>query len=307
MALFSLACGGGAKEPVVAASAQPAASPTVTFPAANRIRIPAIGVDAPLNLAAVVGGRLPNTQGTDDVVAYDFGSDSAFGGQPGIGNLIVHARNDAGSIPCHNGALPPPCTATFWSLSALAPGDQVEVFWERSRHSYVVSEVCNVENARFGEAPVTRTDQPTITLLTAGGQFDQARGSYSHQVIVVGHLAGNAARTCPEGTTPGPPDNRRAIRFERRLAAGEAGNPFADAVAYEFKLVGVGSGPIGMPGSGPVRTIPPLPGNAEGIIRNFQRSGETLLVPVPTSVPGGRYLLTVTVGPLVAIGFDHRP
>jgi hypothetical protein len=302
--LTSTACGGD-KE---AARAAPS-SPTVDIPFGNRIRIPAIGVDAPLNNAPVAGGQLGETQGTDDVVFNEFSPGSGFGGRPGSGNLVVHGRIDSGSIPCHDGAIPPPCTAVFWNLTALAPGDSVEVFWDRARFAYIVSAVCGVENARFSDRIVATTERASITLMTAGGQFNQQTRSYSHQVVVVGQLPGEAARVCPEGTIGGPPDQRKAVRFEGRLAPGATGNPFTDQAAYEFRLIGVGDGPLGAPGSGPIRTIPALPGNADGVVRSFQRRGESVFVPVPTSVPSRRYLLTVNVpgGSLVGLVFEHRP
>ena len=53
---------------------------------------------------------------------------------------------------------------------------------------------------------------------------------------------------------------------------GAEGNPFNGQVAYVFRLFPPPpAGPLGAPGSGPVRISPSLPNTSEGIVSDFRR------------------------------------
>ena len=71
---------------------------------------------------------MANPDGPDDVAYYNFSAWPGKGGAPGLGGNAVFAGHvDSGTKACNNGAVPPPCQAVFWDISALRLGDEVQV------------------------------------------------------------------------------------------------------------------------------------------------------------------------------------
>jgi LPXTG-site transpeptidase (sortase) family protein len=138
----------------------------------ERLRIPAIGVDAPVAKA----GRDP--RGVMDVPAdaktvvwYDFTGD------PGTGSNAVFAGHVdyAGVGP-----------AVFWDLRRLRFGDLIDV--SRSDGTVYRYKVVSSQAYSLSEAPVMDIIGPTafdaITLITCTGTFNSALRQYDQRLVV---------------------------------------------------------------------------------------------------------------------------
>lgn len=156
-------------------TAAAAVVPTVA-PVDNRIvrlRIPAIGVDAPVVRKGLdVSRRMEAPDRPEEVAWYDFSA------LPGEGNNVVLAGHVdfVGVGP-----------AVFWDLWRVRVGDIVELELADGRIArYRVSGLETVEEAT---APVERIVGPTpaerLTLITCAGNYNPATGRYDQRLIVV--------------------------------------------------------------------------------------------------------------------------
>ena len=139
------------------------------------VSIEALGVDAPVvpvGLDAGGGVAVPDDIG---VVGW-YESSALIGAQRGSSVLVGH-RDEA---DVGLGAL--------GAIESLAPGDEVAVTAEGGRNvRYVVEEVTYVEKASFSaivEEVFDLEGPPRLILITCGGAFDDAAGSYLSNVIV---------------------------------------------------------------------------------------------------------------------------
>lgn len=160
-----------ASAPAVAAVGVPAA-PT---PLGMRLRIPRIGVDAPMvSMGLGAGGQMPAPADDSSVAWYDF---SAAPGGPG--NALL-----AGHVDWVDHA------AVFWHLRTVAPGDSITVTSSGQTFVYGVDRVYTVP---FDVADTTgivgrRTGAPTLTIVTCAGTFNAARHLYDQRLVVVSSL-----------------------------------------------------------------------------------------------------------------------
>jgi LPXTG-site transpeptidase (sortase) family protein len=145
-----------------------------------RMKIPAIGVDAPVNVRVVgADGQMGVPNGKDDVVWYDFaGNWPGTGGYPGSGGNAVFA----GHVDYH-----PNYEAVFWDLHLLGPGDIIEVdLPDGTAITYSVQWSQQIgPNDNFGTY-AARTGQETITIVTCQGTFNSATHQYDHRLVVRG-------------------------------------------------------------------------------------------------------------------------
>jgi sortase (surface protein transpeptidase) len=142
-----------------------------------RLRIPGAGVDT--NLQRL--GRAPD--GSVEVPA-GFGEAGWFAdgprpGQPGPAVILGH-------LDSHTGP------GVFSRLPALAPGAEIVV--DRADGSTATFRVSRTLQVQKTEFPTDRvygaTLQPSLRLVTCGGDFDRHRGSYRDNVIVYADPAG---------------------------------------------------------------------------------------------------------------------
>lgn len=164
-----------APRPVVvgAASSDDIAPPT-------RVRVPAVGIDAPLTGVGLdPTGALAVPAGNATAGWYAQG---AAPGAPGPAVLTGHV--DGGGAP-----------AVFARLRELRPGDAVLVDRaDGTSVSFVVTRVERHPKAAFPTAAVYGpTPGPELRLITCGGTFDRAAGSYPDNVVVWAGPAGTAA------------------------------------------------------------------------------------------------------------------
>ena len=171
-----LAVAGLVPAPVAAAAAAPrpvvlAADAVGGQPAPTRVRVPAAGIDAAL--AAV---------GLDAAGALAVPADGATAGwfadgtTPGArGPAVLTGHVDGGGAP-----------AVFARLDELRPGDPVLVDRDgESTLRFVVTRVARHPKSSFPTAAVYGpTTGPELRLITCGGSFDRAAGSYADNVVV---------------------------------------------------------------------------------------------------------------------------
>ncbi|HWG01240.1 MAG TPA: class F sortase [Trebonia sp.] len=155
----------------------PAVPPTAsTAPA--KVTIPAIGVNA----SVIPLGENPD--GTVKVPSLatprltSWFDDGPAPGQDGPAAIYGHVATAATG------------PAVFYRLRNLVPGDAVDV--TRASHSVAVFRVYQVSEYSKGNFPTLAvygdTPGPELRLITCGGAFDRAKGSYAANVVVYARL-----------------------------------------------------------------------------------------------------------------------
>jgi LPXTG-site transpeptidase (sortase) family protein len=145
---------------------------TASRPAPATLRVPEIGVDAPvLGVGADEAGDLEVIDDVENVGWYRYGP---VPGEPGSAVLAAHVDTAADG------------PGVFFDLGRLAVGDRVEVELEDgSTATFVVD---GVERHAKADLPVdtlfSREGEARLTLITCGGEFDSTRRSYSDNVVV---------------------------------------------------------------------------------------------------------------------------
>jgi len=146
--------------------AAPAPAPTPP----TRLRIPVIGVDAPLEeLALDAAGTLGGPVRFADAGWY------AAGTVPGeVGPAVIAGHVDSKTGP-----------AVFYRLAQLHSGDVVEVARGGTWLEFRVVGIERYPKNRFPRYRVYGpTPDPQLRLITCGGVFDHARGSYLDNTVV---------------------------------------------------------------------------------------------------------------------------
>lgn len=158
----------------------------------GRFRIPKFNVDAPLTYRAVgTDGIMPNPEGPDDVAYYDFSAWPGKGGRPGAGNPVFAGHVDSGREPCDNGTEPPPCTAVLWDLNNLALGDEIHLVVDGTLYKYAVTSNEPVDAASGPwDQIVSATAEPSLTIITCGGDFNRETGEYDKRQVVKASFMG---------------------------------------------------------------------------------------------------------------------
>lgn len=172
--------------------------PVIEPPAAvdGRVRIPSLGVDAPLGVQQVASdGTMPMPYGPVDVAWYDFVLHPGLGGVPlTSGNTILSGHVDyAANVPYagvrYNGP------AVFSGLERLRPDATIEIARGVTAATYrVISvDVLPADRANwFDEFASTPVEM--LTLFTCTGVFNPNTVSYSDRVVVKAVHAVGAAR-----------------------------------------------------------------------------------------------------------------
>lgn len=147
-------------------------------PAPQRLRIPAIGVNAPIiSLGRNRDGMMQTPDNVTDTGWF------APGPEPGEKGAAVIA----GHIDSYKGP------GVFYHLRALERGDLISITVAgRRRLTFVVTGAKQVAKNRFPAKLVfARTDRPTLRLITCGGAFDRSTGHYVDNYIVFARLVGH--------------------------------------------------------------------------------------------------------------------
>jgi sortase (surface protein transpeptidase) len=153
----------------------------------GRMRIPALGIDAPIGRRVVAAdGQLADPSGPSDVVLYDFSGWRGYGGMPGGGgNAIFAGHVDRNAFLAYAGVryLGP---GIFYQLRQLEEGDSIEVTAAGRTYRYHVIWVRETNAKLENWAAIMSSDvkPEAITLITCGGGFDDERGEYTHRTVV---------------------------------------------------------------------------------------------------------------------------
>lgn len=181
----------GPPSPAVAAYLPPSPAPGSVFagPLGGslplRIDIPDVGIHATLlkvGLQADGSVGVPPLNEAQRAAWYD-GSPS-----PGEeGASIIDAHVDSRETAGFRGA--------FYNLGRMLPGEQIEI--TRSDHIVATFTVDSVQQAPKSAFPTNRVygsvPYAALRLITCGGDFDYARGSYEDNTIVYAHMTDTSA------------------------------------------------------------------------------------------------------------------
>ncbi|GAA4600412.1 hypothetical protein BJY16_003509 [Actinoplanes octamycinicus] len=141
-----------------------------------RVRIPQLRVDSALQrLGQAADGTIAVPSRVEVAGWYRLGPRP---GQPGPAVILGHVDSRTGP-------------GIFAGLSGVRPGALVTVDRaDRSSVTFRITEVVRVPKVDFPtEAVYAPTLDPTLRLITCGGSFDAARGSYRDNVIAFADLA----------------------------------------------------------------------------------------------------------------------
>ena len=136
-----------------------------------RLRIPAIGVDAPLeHLGLDAAGAIAAPRQWQDAGWYEAGPRP---GQPGPAVLLGHVDSDTRP-------------AVFYRLSGLAPGALVLVDRaDRTTVRFRVQGRMQVAKSQFpADLVYAPTLAPSLRLVTCGGKFDRGSRHYRDNIVV---------------------------------------------------------------------------------------------------------------------------
>jgi sortase (surface protein transpeptidase) len=141
-----------------------------------RLWIPEIAVSTPLvRLGRLPDGSLEVPKAWDRAGWYDGGPRP---GQPGPAVILGHVDSTSGP-------------AVFYRLDQLRPGDIIRVgLADRRTLAFRVRRIARYPKDKFpAEAVYFPTLNRELRLITCGGQFDYARGSYRDNVVVYATLS----------------------------------------------------------------------------------------------------------------------
>ena len=153
----------------------------------GRVRIPKLGVDAPMSARYVDGSVMPLPSGPSDVTWYDMSAWQGMGGEPGQGgNAILGGHVDYNDIVPYAGDVHYRGPAVLNSLRLLGPGDLVEVEYAGSTYTYSVTWIreLSAANTYWGDIWSNKVPVDSVTLYTCGGDFDFETASYSSRTVV---------------------------------------------------------------------------------------------------------------------------
>jgi sortase (surface protein transpeptidase) len=174
--------------PVILAASRVAATDEESEPtpapegvAPVELQIDSVGVDAPIELGAVVDGAMQDPSGPWVVSWYDQLGEIGEGG-----NVVM-----AGHVDYYNaGPDGTPGPAVFWDVRDLPAGEIIRVLGEDGKNyeyavqwtqAYAAAELTPdvIQNDIVGD-----TGEETLTLITCGGDFDPATGEYLQRWVV---------------------------------------------------------------------------------------------------------------------------
>ena len=156
------------------------AGPAVTtelYGSGDRLVIPRLGVDAPVNVRDVqADGAMGNPAGPIDVVRYNFALFPGLGGYPGGGgNTTI-----AGHVDYYSYGL-----AVFAPLRYVQEGDIIEYYrWDGVKVTYRVEWYADLPPDYPWGQIVASTNPEALTLITCNGDFNYYAREYSHRRVV---------------------------------------------------------------------------------------------------------------------------
>jgi LPXTG-site transpeptidase (sortase) family protein len=140
------------------------------------VRIPDIGVDAPIMKVGEVGGEV-QVPPLDDHNLTGWYKNGPAPGQDGRSVILGHVDSYTG-------------ISVFYYLKDLHAGDKVYVtLADKKVATFAVDGVQKVSKDAFPTASVYgKSSAPSLRLITCGGAFDATTGHYLYNIIVYAHL-----------------------------------------------------------------------------------------------------------------------
>lgn len=174
----------GSVLPPVAGSVLPARPLGPAVPL--HLRIPALGVSAPVVGLGLNGDRTLQVPGDDTRTAWYRASPAP--GAPGPAIVVGHVDSAV------NGP------AVFYRLAELVPGDLIDVARSDGRTAvFTVTGVREYAKDHFPTRLVyADTEDAALRLITCGGGFDRTHGSYRDDVVVFATLSGSETTSTAE-------------------------------------------------------------------------------------------------------------
>jgi sortase (surface protein transpeptidase) len=153
-----------------------------------RMKIPVIGVDAPVGRFTVgAGGVMPAPTDPVEVAWYDLAAFSGLGGVPGAGGNAIFAAHvdEFAHIPYAGRALFRG-KAVFGSLALLSPGDVIEIDYQGRTLRYAVTweRQVTATGADWRALLDSHVAVDSITLYTCSGDFNWSTREYSDRLVV---------------------------------------------------------------------------------------------------------------------------
>ena len=150
----------------------PGPEPTAVLEGVSRLRVPSVGIDAPIvTLGVDSDGVMQSPSTPTDVGWYNFSSVPGQGG-----NIVISGHVDYINYG----------PAVFWHLRDLKPNDPIQVVLDDS--SVVTYRVTDLTTYDDASAPVQQivgpTPAETVTLITCTGTFDAQTHSYNERLVV---------------------------------------------------------------------------------------------------------------------------
>ena len=159
---------------------EPAPAPVaVAGVAPVALQVPSVGVDAPIELGAVVDGAMQDPSGPWVVSWYDQLGKIGEGG-----NVVVAGHVDYWNVG----------PAVFWDVRNLPAGDIIRVVGEDGKnYEYAVQWIERYDAAGLTPEVIQNdivgdTGVETLTMITCGGEFDPATGEYNERWVVRANL-----------------------------------------------------------------------------------------------------------------------
>jgi sortase A len=142
----------------------------------KRLRIAKIGVDASAESVGLdAKGNMDVPKGVQNVAWYNLGFKP---GEKGSAVIAGHLDTPQGK------------PAVFYNISKLTKGDTIKVSDEKGNElTYVVTDKKNYPYDNFPlEEVFNSTDKARLNLITCGGAWDKAKGTYLKRTVVFSEL-----------------------------------------------------------------------------------------------------------------------
>jgi sortase (surface protein transpeptidase) len=154
----------------------------------GRLRIPGLGVDAPIGVRSVPASLdMPSPTGPADVVLYDFSVAPHYGGMPGRGgNAVLSGHVDYSyKLPYANANYTG--LAVFALLRTAQPNsDQIQLQIDGRTLTYTVQWVRSIsaDHGNWGDILANHVGGDALTIVTCDGDFNPATQEYSNRTVV---------------------------------------------------------------------------------------------------------------------------
>lgn len=169
------ATGPGGRHAVAAAESAPPPRPLPrSLP--TSVRIPSLGIDAPVTGLGLTGNRELETPPVDDPNLIGWYRSGSTPGEQGVAIAVGHRDTTTGR-------------AVFAGLASVKRGKKIEAVREDGRTAvYTVDRVKVYDKVDFPDKEVYGPSRrPELRVLTCGGLFDRQTG-YTSNVVVFSHL-----------------------------------------------------------------------------------------------------------------------